>query len=55
MDLQRRNFLAVGALVATMATPAFGQAVAPAVGPTYNGKHRSDHGFLGHLGAFQWI
>ena len=38
MDLQRRNFLAVGALVATMATPAFGQAVAPAVGPAHNGK-----------------
>ena len=38
MDLQRRNFLAVGALVATMATPAFGQGVAPAVGPAHNGK-----------------
>jgi hypothetical protein len=38
MTLQRRDFLLVVALTAAAATPAFGQAVAPAVAPANSGK-----------------
>ena len=38
MNLQRRNFLLVVTLAAAAASPAFGQAVAPAVGPANSGK-----------------
>lgn len=38
MDLQRWNFLLVGALTATVATPTFGQALAPTVEPSYSGE-----------------
>src|SRR5216684_8816982 len=38
MNLQRRCFLLVVTLAAAAATPAFGQAVAPTVGPAYSVK-----------------
>jgi hypothetical protein len=38
MNLQRRNFLLVVTLAAATASPAFGQAVAPTVGPANSGK-----------------
>lgn len=38
MKLQRRDFLLVVTLAAAAAMPAFGQAVAPTVGPAYGGK-----------------
>jgi hypothetical protein len=38
MDLQRRDLLLVVSLAAAVATPAFGQAVAPTVGPANSGK-----------------
>src|SRR6202171_6380258 len=38
MNLQRRNFLLVVTLAAAAASPAFGQAVAPTVGPANSGK-----------------
>src|SRR5438046_6581304 len=38
MDLQWRNFLLVVTLAAATATPAFGQAVAPAAGPAAKGE-----------------
>jgi hypothetical protein len=38
MNLQRRNFLLVVTVAAAAATPAFGQAAAPTVGPANSGK-----------------
>src|SRR5262245_47092751 len=38
MDLQWRNFLLVVTLAAAAATPAFGQAVVPTVGPAAKGE-----------------
>jgi len=38
MDLQRWNFLLAGALAATVATPTFGQGLAPTVEPPYSGE-----------------
>ena len=37
MNVQRRDFLLLVTLAAAAATPAFGQAAAPAVGPTGSG------------------
>src|SRR5262252_3742693 len=41
MTLQRRDFLLVVTLAAAVATPAFGQAVAPTVAPANSGKEKS--------------
>jgi hypothetical protein len=38
MNLHRRDFLLVATLAAAAATPAFGQAVAPTIGPAHSGE-----------------
>ena len=42
MNRQRWDFLLVVTLAAAAATPAFGQAVAPTVGPAYSGKESAE-------------
>src|SRR5260370_31955167 len=42
MDLQWRNFSLVFTLTAAVATPAFGQALAPTVGPAYIGSESAE-------------
>src|SRR5258708_18664761 len=42
MNLQQRCFVLVVILVSTAATPAFGQAVAPTVGPAYGGSESAE-------------